>query len=484
MSHPRSTANLSSAGTLIAGMERALALALFGRRRRLFRRQLSYDPKKDCIAGFAGPKVTAMPVHCDHECFLVPEIKLGVASGALELQVEATPLGEAIDPAIEMSLPGFRDAQYLERGVRGTRFLNVSRLLGVAGHHGGKVRLRGRNLRWRGETARLHLSDEKVLSEDRVLVIGPHPDDAEIAAFGLYSETNATVVTLTTGDQSLRYNGSARSGIELPQELVRRIRVWDSLTIPQFGKVTWERAINLCFPDGRLQDMHSEPDRDFGFGGADGRDFVGLRRLNRSPLVDQNQAVCSWRSLVSDLCRIVEEERPSVIVTPHPQLDPHPDHVFASAAVCDAIDAAGLKDGRVFFYCAHNRRSELWPFGPQGAGVAFPPVLAEDGSSAADFYSHPLSEQRQRDKFIALEAMHDIRQIEGMGGPSLIAALRRAMDECRGFAHGMGVDPTDYLRRAVRPDELFFVASLPDAKTLTRRAVADFKPLWISGARL
>ena len=42
-----------------------------------------------------------------------------------------------------------------------------------------------------------------------MLVIAPHPDDAEIAAYGLYTDTAATVATLTAGDASDRYSGPA-----------------------------------------------------------------------------------------------------------------------------------------------------------------------------------------------------------------------------------------------------------------------------------
>ena len=37
-----------------------------------------------------------------------------------------------------------------------------------------------------------------------MLVLAPHPDDAEIAAFGLYANRNATIVTVTTGNAGPR----------------------------------------------------------------------------------------------------------------------------------------------------------------------------------------------------------------------------------------------------------------------------------------
>ena len=160
------------------------------------------------------------------------------------------------------------------------------------------------------------------------------------------------------------------------------------------------------------------------------------------------------------------------MVAPHPTLDPHPDHLFATLAVGEALEAVDAKTSRMFLYMVHNRRSELWPFGPAGSGVSLLPILAADGPCGSAFYSHPLSIERQRMKLVALEAMHDLRDIQW---PPAAAAHRRAsariMPELRAWVHGMGADPTSYLRRAVRPDELFFVASCEDALAMARQAV-------------
>jgi hypothetical protein len=125
----------------------------------------------------------------------------------------------------------------------------------------------------------------------------------------------------------------------------------------------------------------------------------------------------------------------------------------------------------MFFYCVHNRRSELWPFGPAGTGVALLPIFAEDGVCAPGFYSHPLSADKQQEKFLALEAMHDIRDIDWPTAAPLNVARRRLRGELRGLAHGMGRAPTSYLRRAVRPDEVFLVTSLADAIERTQRVL-------------
>jgi glycosyltransferase involved in cell wall biosynthesis/LmbE family N-acetylglucosaminyl deacetylase len=467
----RSLAEAVAAGgeAAVAGV---LAWVLFLPRRRAYRRLLNYDPRQNCIAGFAGPTVEMVPVRCDNHGFFLPELRPGAASGVLELDVRASVTGGIFDPVVEIAAEGFRDAQFLERGVRGVRFLNVSRLLAANNRAEGWVRLRGRNLAWHPESARLHVCREKVSPDDRVLVVAPHPDDAEIAAFGLYADTDSTVVTLTAGDASDRYSGYNAQSIGLPRATVAKIRVWDSITVPQFGDLEPEHAINLCFPDGRLREMHSHPDQDYSRESRNELDFVGLRRLNRSPLA-RAAASCTWKSMVRDLVHVVTETKPTIVVTPHPWLDSNLDHRYATAAVCEAIESAGLTTGRMYFYCVHNLRSELWPFGPAGTGVALPSLIADDGACRAGFYSHPLSADRQRDKFLALEAMHDIRSIEWPTAAPLNIAIRRVCEDLRGLAHGMGRSPTSYLRRALRPDEVFFVASFADAIESVRCLVGD-----------
>jgi LmbE family N-acetylglucosaminyl deacetylase len=306
------------------------------------------------------------------------------------------------------------------------------------------------------------------MAGDRVLVVAPHPDDAEIAAFGLYTDASATVVTLTAGDASDRYQNPTQPWLILPRSAVAKMRVWDSLTIPQFGGVPPERAINLCLPDGRLREMYLSADRDFQGEGDDALDFAALRRMNRSPFL-QADAACTWKSLVRDLSRIIENIRPTIVVAPHPTLDPHPDHLFTTVALGEALQSAEARTGRMFLYLVHNRRSELWPFGPAGSGVALLPILPEDGNCASGFYSHKLSVERQRQKFIALEAMHDVRDMQSPADPSWRQVGNRVAAELRGSTSGIGILPTSYLRRSVRPDELFFITSLDDGAALARR---------------
>ena len=73
----------------------------------------------------------------------------------------------------------------------------------------------------------------------------------------------------------------------------------------------------------------------------------------------------------------------------------------------------------------------------RNSGVSLLPISAAEGRCGSGFYSHPLSIERQRMKLVALEAMHDLRDIQWSP-----ARVRGSCRSCETWVHGMGVDPT------------------------------------------
>ncbi|HEY6167689.1 MAG TPA: hypothetical protein VI454_06595, partial [Verrucomicrobiae bacterium] len=88
------------------------------------------------------------------------------------------------------------------------------------------------------------------------------------------------------------------------------------------------------------------------------------------------------------------------------------------------------------------------------------------------FYSHPLSERRQQEKFLVLEAMHDLRDLGAPEPRPMRVHLRRMRSELAAALQGLGQPPTGYLRRAVRPDELFLTSTLARGRALCARVLA------------
>ena len=93
--------------------------------------------------------------------------------------------------------------------------------------------------------------------------------------------------------------------------------------------------------------MYLNPDHDFENDGADKFDFQRLRQMNRSSLIGDAEA-CTWKSLVQDLSRIFAELKPTIVVMPHPGLDPNPDHLFATVALLEALQSICSRTGRMF----------------------------------------------------------------------------------------------------------------------------------------
>jgi LmbE family N-acetylglucosaminyl deacetylase len=433
-------------------------------RRGPYRRQLRYAPRADYNYRLGADRGHSVPVEWDPDGFAasIPE---GVSSSFVKVRVVATWRGAVVDPYLEIECGGRIARQYFERGAAGVRYLNLSGV--TSGTLGAcRVRLRGRGCRWHPVDTALSAFGDALRAADRVVVVAPHPDDAEIAAFGVYSSTDAAVVTVTAGDASDRYQSAA----PLTRNDVARLRVWDSITVPRIGGVPPQRAINLGYPDGRLGEMAAKPDRDF----RGELDFDGLRALNLSPLV-RGGAICSWDSLVEDLGHVFAEYRPTAIVTPSPTHDSHPDHRRTTLAVCAALRRAGLSEGRLFLPVIHNRWTELYPFGPATGTASLPPNLDPSDGDWDGICSHPLSAEQRTLKYMALEAMHDLRDFRAPF-PGTRALLRRGLVELKAALHGMGTPPTSYLRRGPRPNEVFFVIAF--------RQAIELLPTWEAAERL
>ena len=161
--------------------------------------------------------------------------------------------------------------------------------------------------------------------------------------------------------------------------------------------------------------------------------------------------------------------RPAVLVCPHPQLDPHHDHLFTSVALAQALRTGAHQPSTVLLYALHANEVPLYPFGAAESIVSLPPW---DGAEwiADSIYSHPLSEDARRAKFFAVEAAHDLRvycDSRPKTARQLAATLHRAL---AAVISGMGLYPTDFLRRAPRPNEIYYAASVEGFLELARRA--------------
>jgi LmbE family N-acetylglucosaminyl deacetylase len=388
----------------------------------------------------------------------------------LQLAVEAAAGKDGPEPWLEVEGPGGGVVrQYFARGARGIRQLNLGTLLAGPRPSGSRFALRGGNLTWGEQGAELLLFRNASLDGKRVLVIATHPDDAEIAAYGLYAAHDSWIVTISAGENDDR---RFEHLYDDPQERAvakGRLRVWDSVTVPLLGGVPPERCVNLGYFNGTLDDLYDrrgEEVPDEHRGSADLHDY---RKINVSSLLEGREgARSSWESLVADLELLLTRIDPDAIVAPHPLLDASSDHRFTTVALSQALERTGDRERPLLLYTNHLPATEYWPFGPADSIVSLPPW--HDGTlPLRGVLSLPLDEAARRDKLFALDAMHDLRPTPRVAPVSswdrIRGELGRTLDELRRDR----ADQYSYFRRAVRPNELFLVHTTADRFALVER---------------
>lgn len=132
------------------------------------------------------------------------------------------------------------------------------------------------------------------------MIIAPHSDDAELAAFGLYSRAREiSILTLTQGE----IEAEAYQPLGLEQaaaaRLKGRLRAWDSLAVPLWGGVPQSQCLQLGYYCLQLPAMQALPDQAFGCVSPVKRIFAACARtmpcrFPAIPMVCPAGAIC-WR---------------------------------------------------------------------------------------------------------------------------------------------------------------------------------------------
>ncbi|AZZ74035.1 PIG-L family deacetylase [Pseudomonas sp. RU47] len=367
----------------------------------------------------------------------------------LELEVKSTWLGRWFDPHVEVG----DDRQDFERGVNGRRFLNLSGQADALAQ--GVLALRGQYC-VPAATGVLWVMANPDYSRQRVMVIAPHADDAELAAFGLYSRCeDVSIVTLTQGE--IEAEDFQRLGLDqaAAARLKGRLRSWDSLVIPLWGGVPADRCVQLGYYCLQLPSMAEEPSQVFGSRESQENDVRSVRRHNPLTLPADIDGQPTWQNLLGDLKALLEHYRPEVVVTPHPELDPHSDHVASTQALLEAIALSSWKPTTLLMYANHLHDNDRWPMGPAGAGIALPPAI--EPLPADRLWSPLLSADVQLDKAMALAMEHDLQ-----GEQVFKRQLRRWIQQGLAGRRWPATGSNEFFRKAVRRHELFWVRDLSD----------------------
>jgi len=394
--------------------------------------------------------------------FAWPKTAAGWDTALLGVPVDA---GTEEAPFVELSSGAARGKLYLDPKARGLRWINLSGLRPQL-QDGSEVAIAAHGLAIEPGPATLRVFANKLDLGQTILVIAPHPDDAEIAAFGLYAGRNATIVTVTSGnagDANYADDFSDKSEQYLFKGFLRAM---DSVTVPWHGGIPPDRCYNLGYFDARLADMHDKPNDVFPELYGPNQDVAPYRRANVGKLVASGPRLNQWTNLVADLADVLEKVKPAIVVMPYPQLDTHRDHEFTSVAAAEAL--AKVKGPTVFLLYTNHTFENLYPFGPAGTGMSLPPWSGKE-LPVEGVYSHPVSPELQRRKRYALEAMHDLRLSPAEQESCYVpGAGPKRPDYPREPA-------VDYLRRGPRSEETFFVFGRDGVLDLVKSFLADRK---------
>lgn len=411
-----------------------------------FADHLFYDPDEDYQYSFPSGTPSVAAALSAGRLQLLADVPAGDTL-ILQLQVRSTWLGRWLDPYVLLG----DDRQDFERGVRGERYLNLSGQLAAV--QASQLPLRGRFCRL-AASATLHVCSSPDYRQQSLLIIAPHADDAELAAFGLYSQAaQVSIVTLTQGEieaEAYQHLGLDKSAAA---QLKGRLRAWDSLAVPLWGGVAQQRCVQLGYYCLQLPAMLAAPTQVLASRESGESDIRSVRQHNPLRLPADANGQPTGHNLQADLVSLLEHFRPDVVVTPHPELDPHSDHVAATQALQAAIQVSSWQPKTLLLYANHLHDNDRWPMGPAGNGIALPPALT--ALPADRLWSLSLTPAQQLDKAMALAMQHDLQ-----GRLPLKKRLRRLIQFVLAGRRWPATGEDEFFRKAVRRHELFWVRHL------------------------
>lgn len=365
----------------------------------------------------------------------------------VELSLRSSLLGYLFDPYVQVG----DDCQVFERGCQGKRYVNLT----------GQLEQLQQGLPIKGRychiAAQCHLwvFDPIELADKRIMILAPHADDAELAAYGLYSQhSNVSIVTLTQGEiEAEWYQQQYDLPLEQAAQLKGRLRSWDSIAIPLWGGVSQQRCVQLGYYCMQLPAMLAEPQKNFASLQSGKNDIRSVRQYHAIRLPSDENGLPNGENLLADLRFCLQHFQPDVVVLPHPDIDPHPDHIACYQAFLQANEAAGSPVKELLLYANHLHGNDRWPMGNSFSGIALPPlveVLCKD-----DVLSMCLDKATQIDKAEALKMQHDL-----LSPLKAKRKLRRKIQQVFTGRQWPKFGENEYLRKAVRKHEVFWHRSL------------------------
>ena len=413
--------------------------------------------------GYAFPKESVSSVTLEKNGFKWPSVKTDADTAFLKVTIQTDWTSLLFLPYVEIRYHGIVLKQYFEKMGSGIRYLNLSPLLEAIPPlaKGEKLVIKGHHLAWNPGASELYLFQNSKVNKARILILAPHPDDAEIATFGLYNDQDAYIVTITAGEGGKTKYKRFFKDAKKHSLFQGKVRTWDSLAIPFWGGISPEKCFNLGYFDGTLKAMSEEPARKAISPLIGTSNLNTFRQYNVSDLLPRNtDQPPTWDNLVADLEHLLTEINPSIIVTPCPATDGHPDHQFTTLALLQALQQTPEIKGSLYLYTVHSAYSSRWPLGTAKSVVSLPPFFSKL-PFFEKIYSLHLPLDVYVDKFFSIDDMHDTRPVYFLSPQQSTETWPTVLQSIYLYWKGALT-----MRKYLRMDELFFVAPTENATHL------------------
>ena len=399
----------------------------------------NYDTSKDYQYHFnTEPTI----INLENNQFNLPSYIDNTYTVMVQIKIKSNFYSKLIMPNISISNKTKTIKQFFEYYAQGVRYLNVSSLIDDTKI----IKLDANYLNITNNKLLVYITKNIPLTNKTILFLSTHPDDAEIAGYGLYSKYNKNthIVNISAGDSGTYITNNDKISKEEAEKHKGKLRLIDSLTTPLFAGITQQNIYNLGYKDSKLKELYSNPVKH--------PNFKYYRNFNINKLKNHEH---NWNSLIADLSEIIENVQPDVILTPHPQIDSNYDHQYTTIALNEALDNINYNDNTpILLYSNHLTNTEAYPFGEKYSIVSLPPSFYNDSFYFESIYTQNLSDFTQVEKYYALESIHDVRTIDV--NTTFLSALKFEFRKAKKKLLG---NHFYYYRKAVRDNELFFVVN-------------------------
>jgi len=383
----------------------------------------------------------------------------------IEVRVKAKTMGCFFDPYVEFIVESGQQKdkqkksarQYFERKSAGIRYLNVSHLL--EDHHG--VLIVTAHYCTLDSSMNILSFKNPLVGKNKIMVIAPHADDAELAAFGLYSQHNSFIVTLTAGEIEAEYYEHLTNDKAEASRFKGRLRSWDSIVVPKWGGVSDKNVMQLGYFCLTLEQMYQHKDIPVKSHAASLNDIRYFRIFNPQTLESDCNGLPTWNNLVQDLAELMQQFKPEIIVTPHLAMDPHKDHRYATMACVEACEKCKISPECFLLYANHYQYTDMFPFGLSGSIFSLPPSFTP--GHGMKIFSYFVDRKSRQEKMAAVAMMHDLRTPRGIK-----KKIRQILQNILLGRDKIQYGDDDYFRKSIRRNELFYEVDMKQLKQLTK----------------